>query len=199
MPKPTKRVTLPAPLCSQVAVESALLVSYKEATLPDKGVVLGKAGNAFLHFLVRRDLALNQGATGKPLANLRIALNSERLQGDTEILTALGASQVLSLSIADGFDALYGNGVDGVFFLDLPPNPYALVALTSGRARQVSLRLTGEPTTTHRSGLYGGALFGPHPVRPVHWVLGETASPWQTILDREAESAFCAPFRRRRG
>ena len=85
--------------------------------------MLGKAGNAFLHFLVRRDLALNQGATGKPLANLRIALNSERLQGDTEILTALGASQVLSLSIADGFDALYGNGVDGVFFLGSAPQP----------------------------------------------------------------------------
>ena len=167
------------------ATTSALLVSYEGATLPNNGLILGKAGDALLHFLVRPEIQINKT---RPLAGLRIALNSERLLGDEKILTDLGAKQLLALSIADGFDALYGNGVDGIFFWDLPPNPFARTALENKRARQVVLRLKDEPTTTIGAGIYGGTLFAPRTTRPVHWILSDANHPLRSLLEEQADS-----------
>ena len=167
------------------AVESALLVSYPGATLPDQGFVLGTAGDAVLHFLVRPEVQMD--AT-HPLTGLRIALNSERLLIDSESLAALGAEQILSLSISDGFDALYGNGVDGLFFWDLPPNPFAHTALSTGRARQVALWLKDEPTTTQGANLYNDGFFAPRTTRPAQWILSDGTSPWRTSLEQQADS-----------
>ena len=165
------------------AVESAFLTSFRGESLPANGRNLGRVGNSLLHCLVRRGVEVEPS---RPLAGLRVALRSERQHEEAEILRALGAEQILSLSMAGGFDVLYGDGVDALVFWDLAPNPFVRAALADGRVRQVALRLEDTPTATVRAGVYGKTLFSPTAARPVYWILHSSAFPLRVSLERHA-------------